>query len=462
MNPLTDMSKNFDMTLETLVKILDYSSDEIFVLDGDKNIIYVNNACEKHYGLKKWDVLGKSSIELFNNGYWKPSLVPEVYENKKPLSLKQTTNLGAELLTSAIPILNNRNEVELVVTTARELQHYNMLNLKEKAASPTVKQQQETVKDILTNCEKVKSILTFSQKIAVTNSTVLIQGESGTGKGVLARYIHQTSKRESGAFLTINCAAIPNELLESELFGYAKGAFTGANQSGKMGLLEAADNGTLFLDEVGELSLSLQAKLLQVIQEKKFIPVGGHEEKKVDIRIIAASNRNLLEMVNNREFREDLYYRLNVIDIKMPPLRERREDIIPLAYNFLYKFNSLYEMNKLLSQECLEILTYYSWPGNVRQLENLIERLVITSDSIINVHDLPEVIHQSTKEDMELSAPSSLREAVDNAKKDIVRKSYKKYKSSRKVAKDLKISQTTAVKLISQYCMDLQNNTEKD
>ncbi|KAB7706723.1 PAS domain S-box protein [Bacillus aerolatus] len=461
MHRLSNMSMNVDMTLETLVKILDYSSDEIFVLDSNKKIIYVNNACEKHYGLKKSDVLGKSSVELFEKGYWRPSLVPEVYEKKKPLLIKQTTNIGAELLTSAIPILNDKNEVELVVTTARELQSYNMLKVKEKAGAHSSKQINQTDIGMITNCEKVKDILKFAQKIAVTNSTVLIQGESGTGKGVLARYIHQTSKRKEGPFLTINCAAIPAELLESELFGYAPGAFTGANRSGKIGLLEATDNGTLFLDEIGEMSLTLQAKLLQVIQEKKFIPIGSHEEKKVNIRIIAATNRNLSEMVENRHFREDLFYRLNVIDIKMPPLRERKEDIIPLSYHFLYKFNTMYEVNKLISEECLDMLTYYKWPGNIRQLENLIERLVITSDSIIEVHDLPESVYHNIRENSELSIPSSLNEAVDRAKKEIVRKSFQKYKSSRKVAKDLKISQTNALKLIQKYCDDLRDNTEE-
>ncbi|MFK2825510.1 sigma 54-interacting transcriptional regulator [Bacillus sp. B190/17] len=457
MHQLSAMSKNVDMTLETLVKILDYSSDEIFVLDSDKKIIYVNNACEKHYGLKKQEVLGRSSVELFENGYWKPSLAPEVYEKKKPLVMKQTTKLGAELLTSAIPILNHKNEVELVVTTARELQDYKLLDMKEKVNAPLPEQ---TEIDVITNCEKMKSILKFAQKIAATNSTVLIQGESGTGKGVLARYIHQTSKRKEGPFLTINCAALPAELLESELFGYTQGAFTGASRSGKIGLLETANKGTLFLDEIGEMSLNLQAKLLQVIQEKKFIPIGSHEEKQVDIRIIAATNRNLLEMVNARQFREDLFYRLNVIDIKMPPLRERKEDIVPLSYNFLYKFNRLYEMNKLISQECLDMLTYYSWPGNVRQLENLIERLVITSDSIIHIHDLPETIYQSMQENPKLNSPSSLSEAVERTKRELVRKSFQAHKSSRKVAKDLQISQTSALKLIQQYCEDLRDKID--
>ena len=461
MHQLSQASKNIDMTLESLVKILDYSSDEIFVLDSQKRIIYVNSACEKHYGLKKQDVLGRSSVELFEKGYWNPSLAPEVYEKKKPLTIKQTTSLGAELLTTAIPILNDQGEIELVVTTARELQSYHLLQTQETSRSSSGHQGDPGVSDIMTNAENMKRILKFAQKIAVTNSTVLIQGESGTGKGVLARYIHEASKRKDKPFLTVNCAAIPADLLESELFGYTAGAFTGANRSGKLGLLEAANTGTLFLDEIGELSLGLQAKLLQVIQEKTFIPVGSHEEKKVDIRIIAATNQDLPEMVKNRQFREDLFYRLNVIDVVMPPLRERKEDVILLTYHFLYKFNRLYEVNKLISQECLDVLTYYSWPGNVRQLENLIERLVVASESMIDVHDLPELLQESIQETVERSSPSSLSEAMDQVRRDMVRKSYQKHKSSRKVANDLKISQTSAVKFIKKYCDDLRDSSDE-
>lgn len=450
---LSNMTESIEMTMETLKKILDHSSDEIFVLDGNQRIIYVNSVCEKHYGLKPKDVLGKYNVELFEKGYWKPSIVPQVFEQKKPISQKQTTNLGAELLTTAIPILSEENEIEYVVITAQELQNYKTIKMKsEKDVSHDIEDQEL---NFITNSEKMKNILKFCRKIAAVDSTVLILGESGTGKGVLANYIHQMSKRKDGPFLTINCAAIPGELLESELFGYSQGSFTGANRYGKMGLIEAANKGTLFLDEIGEMSLSLQAKLLQVIQDKQFIPIGGREVKKVDIRIIAATNRNLEEMVKNHQFREDLFYRLNVIDINVPPLRDRREDIIPLAYHFLYKFNKIYDVNKLISQECLDIFTRYLWPGNVRQLENLIERLVVTSDSIIHQEDLPDFISVNVKPNVPHILPPTLDEAIDQVKRTLVRNSYRKHRSSRKVAKDLEISQTRASKLIREYCGDL-------
>ncbi|MBD1381845.1 sigma 54-interacting transcriptional regulator [Bacillus sp. IB182487] len=445
------------MTLQTLLKILNYSSDEIFVLDGEKRILYVNQTCERHYGLKPTDVIGKYNVELFEKGYWKPSIVPEVYKRKKPCYLKQQTYIGAELLTSAIPILNDAGEIELVVITSTQSQTFKMIKAKETGDELKTTHVEGETEQFITNSGKINRILTFCEKVAPTDSTILIQGESGTGKGVLAHYIHRISKRKSGPFLTINCAAIPEELLESELFGYSKGAFTGASKSGKTGLLEAANGGTVFLDEIGEMPLALQAKLLQVIQDKQFIPVGGNEMKKVDIRIVAATNQNLIEMVNDKRFREDLFYRLNVIDIHLPPLRERKEDIIPLTYNFLNKFNQKYHENKVISEECLNILIYYSWPGNVRQLENLIERLVVISDSIISVGDLPDLITDNVKQITQLALPTSLDKALDETKRILIRRSYETYKSSRKVAKDLDISQTKASKLIREYCEDLLN-----
>ncbi|GIN19808.1 sigma-54 interaction domain-containing protein [Siminovitchia fordii] len=443
-----------EITVEALLRILDYSSDEIFVLDRDQRIVYVNRTCEKHYGLKPSDIIGKLNFELFNKGYWKPSIVPEVYETKIPCYMKQETYIGTELMTSAIPILNEKNEIELVVITASELQRYKML----KNVDSVNQNQQEPVmalRKIIANCEKMEKTLEFCKKIAGTDSTVLILGESGTGKGVLAQHIHQISNRKNQPFMNINCAAIPEELLESELFGYKEGAFTGAKSSGNEGLIAAADGGTLFLDEIGEMPLSIQAKLLQVIQDKEFIPLGSNETRKVDIRIITATNQNLLEMVQEKKFREDLFYRLNVVDIHLPPLKERKEDIIPLTYSFLNKFNQKYNENKVISKECLDILIQYDWPGNVRQLENLMERLVVISDSIIQVDDLPDLIKDSVGPIPKLLQATTLDKALSDTTRILVRKAYIEHGSSRKVASELSISQTKASRLIREYCRDL-------
>ncbi|GGJ93535.1 diguanylate cyclase [Lentibacillus kapialis] len=440
-----------EITGETLKELLDYLSDEIIIFNHNRQIIYANKACEKNYGLTREMLLGKFNHDLFQKKLWTPSIYPEIDKSKKPISIIQTTNTGAELLTSAIPILNDQDEVELLITTAKELHDHKTVTLNTNNKTPTLEEH-----GIITHSSKMQDIIAFCQKVAITNSTILIQGESGTGKGVLANYIHQISKRKSMPYLTINCAAIPEELLESELFGYTKGAFTGANPSGKAGLLEMGNNGTVFLDEIGDLSLSLQAKLLQVMQDKEFIPIGGNAKKKVNIRFIVATNRNLEKLIEKGQFREDLYYRLNVIDITLPPLRDRKEDIIPLIYHFLHKFNEEYESDKPISQDALDILEWYSWPGNIRQLANLMEKLVIISDTVIDHHALPEVFHQKKNTPIPLNQPDTLDDAVDQAKQHMIRHSFKKHRSSRKVAEDLKISQTTATKLIREYCNDLR------
>jgi transcriptional regulator with PAS, ATPase and Fis domain len=225
----------------------------------------------------------------------------------------------------------------------------------------------------------MRAIRTVIENIADTDATVLIRGESGVGKDLVARAIHAASSRRHGPFVKVNCAAIPTELLESELFGYEKGAFTGAHRR-KPGQFEYANQGTIYLDEIAELPLALQAKLLHVLQDFRFSRVGGHELLEVDMRVIAATNRNLEEAMACREFREDLYYRLNVVEIRVPPLRERREEIPELAARFLARFNAQYGRHKQLTPETLARLTGYPWSGNVRELENVMCRLVVLAD----------------------------------------------------------------------------------
>ncbi|MCM3743209.1 sigma 54-interacting transcriptional regulator [Sporosarcina luteola] len=443
--------KNSDLTLESFLKILDYSSDEIYVVDRNTRIVYVNKNCEKHYGLKKDDVLGKLNNDFLDKGYWAPSVLPEVFEKKEPVSIRQQTYIGAELLTRAFPILNEAQDIDYIVITSTEIQVFNqMITMNKQQIEEAPNHDLHDI--IIANDEKFRKILQFCEKIAPTDSTVLIHGESGTGKGVIAHHLHNISNRNKGPFLNVNCAAIPADLLESELFGYTSGSFTGANKGGKTGLFETADTGTIFLDEIGELALPLQAKVLQVIQDKQFIPIGSNTSKTVDIRIIAATNQDLEEMIRNKTFREDLYYRLNVIDIHMPTLAERKDDIIPLTYRFLNKFNSKYNVNKAISEHCLQVLFHYSWPGNVRQLENLMERLVITSDSIIEVTDLPQVITEEVKEVPELIHPNSLDNAITEVTRTLIKRSYAKHGSTRGVASDLAISQSKASRLIREFC----------
>jgi DNA-binding NtrC family response regulator len=245
--------------------------------------------------------------------------------------------------------------------------------------------------NIIGDSDKMLALFEMVEKVAGTDSTVLIQGESGTGKELVARAIHDLSQRSGKNFIAVNCAAIPDDLLESELFGHVKGSFTGAVVS-RMGRFELADKGTLFLDEIGDMKANLQVKLLRVLQTREVEPVGGTRPKKVDVRIIAATNQNLDQMVAAKLFREDLFYRLSVIPILLPPLRERDSDIALLLNSFLKKFNQANKRNiEGFDSQVMEILTHYPWPGNVRELENLVERLVIvTGSGTVTYHDLPE------------------------------------------------------------------------
>lgn len=277
--------------------------------------------------------------------------------------------------------------------------------------------------EIIGKSAAIKKLFRLIEKVAPTESTVLILGESGTGKELVARAIHEKSRRREGPFVPVNCGAIPEELLESELFGYEKGAFTGAVKS-KPGRFEMAQGGTIFLDEVAEMSPKLQVKLLRILQEKRVERLGSERSVAVDIRILAATNRNLEKEVKEGRFREDLYFRLNVIPVHLPPLRERKEDIPLLAEHFLRRFCEREEVPlKRLSEEALACLCRYSWPGNVRELENLMERLVILSeDQVIRKEDLPEHLWQPpplSPEPLEippegLNLPQILREMEKN------------------------------------------------
>lgn len=298
-------------------------------------------------------------------------------------------------------------------------------------------------------------VLHLATRVAQVTTTVLILGESGVGKEVIARFIHNASLRKTGPFVTINCGAIPPNLLESELFGYEAGAFTGAKREGKPGMIEVASSGTLFLDEISDLPLDLQVKLLQVIQERRLTRVGGIQPIEVDIRIIAATNRDLAKMVEKGEFRADLFYRLNVVPIIIPPLRSRRDDVIPLIYHFLAKHNTTHGYNKTISRETREVLTQYSWPGNVRELENLMERLVVTVEGEeIAVEDLPQYVKERDvtcdfKVIVEGVIP--LREAVEEVEKQLIRHARKEYETTYEIAEALGVNQSTVVRKLRKY-----------
>jgi len=297
--------------------------------------------------------------------------------------------------------------------------------------------------------------------------TVLIQGESGVGKEVFAKLVHVWSKRQ-GAFLKVNCSALPSHLLESEMFGYAKGAFTGANSFGKPGLFELADEGTLFLDEIEDLPLELQGKFLRVLQDGEFIRLGGTNVIKVNVRIVAVSNKDLSLMVEENKFRTDLYYRLNVVPMVIPPLREREEDIPLLAEYFLNQLNDKYHTQKVMSPQLLKKFIEYKWPGNVRQLKNTVERLILISSGDVIKEDEFKVfknneIKRSKSENVSISTSSQeveeqfprLKDALEETEKELVIKAYKKYKNIRSTGEILGISHTAVLRKLKKYRGDI-------
>ncbi|WP_148136728.1 sigma-54 interaction domain-containing protein [Candidatus Formimonas warabiya] len=445
-------------------KILNHSYDEIFVINNKGEVVYVNEACERNYGLKPEEIVGKTVYQLINEGYYYPLIAPLVLQEKKRATFEQETIVGKKLVVTATPILNDRDEVDLVVMNSRDITElenlkYNLEETKKqmeeyKKEVEELKKRENRFENFIVRSKAMGDCMELAQRVALADSTIIILGETGTGKSVLAKYIHGMSPRKQGPFQTINCAAIPEQLLESELFGYQSGAFTGANSKGKAGLLELANGGTLFLDEIAEIPIKLQAKILQVIQENKFIPVGGTKYKTVNIRIIAATNRDLEQMVKEGTFREDLYYRLNVIELPIAPLRERTEDIVPLAQFFLNKYDKRYHTSHSFSQDTLDILICHPWLGNVRELEHVIERLVLTvQESKILPKHLPKKFQQVEK----MTGPVSLQNIapLDLIEKELIIKAYKQLGSSYKVAKVLNISQSKANRKIRQYLSGL-------
>ncbi len=465
--------KDIKLDYDTLKKILDNSYDEIYVTDTNGLVLYVNKASEKHCGIKPEDIIGKTSLELSEKRYWTPRVSPIVFNKNRSITLEQKTCLGKTLLTTATPLYDDNGKIIMIIENSRditesegirhELEVSKKLLNKYKLEVEELRKKELETTEFIFKSKMMTNIMDLTLRIAKINSTVLLLGESGTGKGVLAKYIHKHSNQKEGPFIAINCAAIPSELMESELFGYSSGSFTGASGKGKIGLFELANDGTLFLDEIAEIPLRLQAKLLHALQEKVYFQVGGRKERKVNCRIIAATNRDLQAMVIRGEFRDDLYYRINVFEIKVPALRDRPEDVTPLVHNLVQRFNERYGLQRRISQGALDILIKYPWPGNVREMENTIERLVVMAPTdLIDVYHLPDSIrYQSGAEILPLLQKGSLDEALSEVERKIIIQSYDKHGSSYEVAKALKMSQSKASRLIRKYCGGSQKDKSK-
>lgn len=448
--------------------IIESSSDGIFVCDGDANVLRINKAYETISELDTSGFYGKNMRDLVANGTYSKSVTLLVLEKKETVSIIQKTSSGKSLLATGKPVFDESGNIFRVVTSVRDITDLHRIQQTlEETQKMTEEYRKEldslrikSVKNIdglVIGSDKMNAMVDIAIRLARVDSTIMITGESGTGKDLVAGIIHKYSQRENRPFIKVNCGAIPANLLESELFGYEDGAFTGARKGGKPGYFEMADKGTLFLDEIGELPYELQAKLLRVLQHKEFNRVGGQKFRQVDVRILTATNRDLLEMVNEKKFREDLYYRLNVVPLNIPPLRERREDIPFITAFYLKLFNESYKMTKRFSSEVMDAFEKYSWPGNIRELRNLVERLVVMCpEDVITPADLPKNICTEAKcEDQAASIRVNevmpLRDALEIVEKQLITRAYERFASTREMAKHLKISAPSIVRRAAKY-----------
>lgn len=456
-------------TCLNLEAIIDNSQDSIFVTDGEAVIVKVNKAYEKLSGENREDLLGRDMHDLEGTKFSK-SCTLKALEKRKQVTIEQIiykTNRTTHVTTT--PVFDGYGNIVMAITNNRDLKE--IATLKERLADTEelanrYKQQIDALKSkkdyadfIVAHDRKMLDTLRKADKVAKVDATVLILGETGSGKEQLVKYLHRASNRRNEKLLKVNCGALSASLIESELFGYEKGSFTGASASGKAGFFEAADNGILFLDEIGEISMDMQVKLLRVLQENEFFRIGGTTPIKTNVRIIAATNRNLQEMVQQGTFRSDLYYRLNVTSITVPPLRERIYDIIPLANKFLDEFNKKYGMNKTLSATAYQVLQGFDWPGNVRELRNIIEQALIMSEGEIIHHDeLPFGIPKKF-ELLHLEDHVNLDAILARLEASYIIKAYEKHKNVRAAARSLGMKTTRYLRKKQIYSQTPQDET---
>jgi PAS domain S-box-containing protein len=449
-----DLFKNMKTWLDT---IIDSSYDGLWICDHEGKVIRINKASEKINQVKAEEVVGKNMRELIAEGFFDKSVTLEVLKRRTSVTMIQQIKGEKKILVTGNPIFNEKGEIIFVVTNDRDITELDHLRTQLQETQALAKgyisklseleMRGVDLSNIIFRSGEMQRIIEMTLRVAQVDSTVLLLGESGVGKGMVSKLIHKNSDRNKGPFIRVDCAGIPDSLVESELFGYEKGAFTGAKPEGKPGFFELANDGTLFLDEIGEIPLSSQSKLLRFLEDHEIIRVGGTVSKEINVRIIAATNKNIEEMISQKKFREDLYYRLNVVPIYIPALKERRDDILPLIHYFLEKFNKDYKKNKSLSPETVETLCKYNFPGNIRELANLIERLVVVSENDqIQITDLPNAVTSFVAKTISyplISEDIPLKDALERYEISIIERTLKKYGSQREAAKALKVDQGT-------------------
>ncbi|MFT4302793.1 MAG: sigma 54-interacting transcriptional regulator [Desulfovibrio sp.] len=451
---------------QELYAITDSMHDGLWIIDGNGTTLHVNKALKRIANIEPEEMIGKSVSVPLLEGKFSAAVTLEALEQKRIITRFDDYPNGTRCLNTSTPIFDKKGDIWRVVACIRDITELESLQKRLADAERTAFLRQEEAVALPQNSEKkliatsklMRRCMVELEKAARAPSGILILGETGTGKTYAASYIHQKSPRSNGPFISVNCAAIPSTLIESELFGYEKGAFTGANRTGKKGYFELADKGTLLLDEIGELPLSMQAKILHVLDGQGFRKIGGEKELRVDVRIIAATNRPLEQLVSSGRFRADLYYRLRVLSICMPPLREHPEDIPALMMFFLDKACTRYNTMKTFSPRVIDCFGKHSWPGNVRELRAAVEFLAaMTEGSVISMRDLPSyLLGDVLKKEEDESLPDlpeealSFKEAIENLERTLISEALADTGSTYKAAARLGISQSTVVRKAKQ------------
>lgn len=459
-------AQNFDFQ-----EIGDHLYDGVYLADGKGLTLYVNKSYERITGLKASEVVGRYVQDLLADGVYSNAVTPEVLRLKKRVdSVGQSSRNGARMLITGNPIFGQDGEIKLVAVIEREITDLDTMLIELEATKDKIRgveivemrnrreiehlRKERGSAKLIGESRQIREILALVKRVADFDVTVLIQGETGVGKEIVATEIHESSLRKDKPFIRVNCAAIPPNLLETELFGYEKGAFTGAAPTGKIGLFELADKGTLLLDEIGDMPLELQGKLLRVLQQKELTRVGGTRAIPLDVRVIAATNCDLQALTQSGKFRADLFFRINVFPIAIPPLRSRPDDILLLAEHFFNDYNIKYAKKVRITRDALALFASYPWPGNVRELQNVIERLILISDQSCvlggdSLFPMLRLEQPASYQDCAATTPEkSLKEIVSEFERRIVEQALRQHGSTRKAAAVLGIDQSTIVKKV--------------
>jgi len=463
-----DLRNSFNEISKIICLSFNHSFDGFCVTRGDGIMVAVNRAAAGYLNLRPEALLNRNVKDVMAEKYYDFSTALEVIKKRKKLTRIYKTRENKSILNTSTPIFDEHGNIQYVVANERDITQIRRLEDQLKKEQAIKKKLVKKVRQlnarssgqdqIIVNSREMRNILNLTSRCAgIDLDSLLLLGETGVGKGVLTHFFHNISDRSEKPLIRINCAALPENLLEAELFGYEQGAFTGAGKTPKPGLFELAEGGILFLDEVGELPLSIQAKLLHCLEERRIFRLGGTRFRKINCCIVAATNRDLKQMCKNNRFREDLYYRLNTVSIKLPPLRERKEDITPLAKHFLNRYNEKYKMHKSISPRGYRQLGRYHFPGNVRELSNMINNAIIMTenedviDTIIIDHIEPPQDKGDMKERVLIRDDQTFGQQMEVFEKKIIKKALDRYNTALGAARALGVSKATMMRKLKKY-----------